>query len=102
MRYSATHKRDYNLVYRLDALDAYNQKLVKKITVKGIQVQGLSGTHGYLYLQDILVSKSAPVARLELEIQTKTGFKREVRKVKKELIYLVIFQIMPSNIVIVM
>lgn len=83
LRYSATHKRDYNLVYRLDALDAYNQKLVKKITVKGIQVQGLSGTHGYLYLQDILVSKSAPVARLELEIQTKTGFKREVRKVSK-------------------
>lgn len=83
LRYSATHKRDYNLVYRLDALDAYNQKLVKKITVKGIEVQGLSGTHGYLYLQDILVSKSAPVARLELEIQTKTGFKREVRKVSK-------------------
>lgn len=83
LRYSATHERDYNLVYRLDALDAYNQKLVKKITVKGIEVQGLSGTHGYLYLQDIIVSKSAPVARLELEIQTKTGFKREVRKVSK-------------------
>jgi len=83
LRYSATHKRDYNLVYRLDALDAYNQKLVKKITVKGIEVQGLSGTYGYLYLQDIIVSKSAPVARLELEIQTKTGFKREVRKVSK-------------------
>ncbi|WP_151797510.1 type III restriction-modification system endonuclease [Acinetobacter bereziniae] len=83
LRYSATHKRDYNLVYRLDALDAYNQKLVKKITVKGIEVQGLTGTHGYLYLQDILVSKSAPVARLELEMQTKTGFKREVRKVSK-------------------
>lgn len=83
LRYSATHKRDYNLVYRLDALDAYNQKLVKKITVKGIEVQGLSGTHGYLYLQDIVVSKSAPFARLELEIQTKTGFKREVRKVSK-------------------
>ena len=82
LRYSATHKRNYNLVYRLDALDAYNQKLVKKITVKGVEVQGLSGTHGYLYLQDIIVSKSAPVARLELEIETKNGFKREVRKVK--------------------
>lgn len=82
LRYSATHKRNYNLIYRLDALDAYNQKLVKKITVKGIEVQGLSGTHGYLYLQDIIVSKSAPVARLEIEIETKNGFKREVRKVK--------------------
>ncbi|MCH7354689.1 DEAD/DEAH box helicase family protein [Acinetobacter sp. NIPH 1958] len=83
LRYSATHKRDYNLVYRLDALDAYNQKLVKKITVKGIQVQGLSGTYGYLYLQDILVSKSAPVARLELEIAEKNGFMRLIRQIKK-------------------
>ncbi|MBP9872243.1 MAG: DEAD/DEAH box helicase family protein, partial [Nitrosomonas sp.] len=83
LRYSATHKRNYNLIYRLDALDAYNQKLVKKITVKGVEVQGLSGTHGYLYLQDIIVSKSAPVARLEIEIETKNGFKREVRKVSK-------------------
>ncbi|MBR7680910.1 type III restriction-modification system endonuclease [Acinetobacter nosocomialis] len=83
LRYSATHKRNYNLVYRLDALDAYNQKLVKKITVKGVEVQGLTGTHGYLYLQDIIVSKSAPVARLEIEIETKNGFKREVRKVSQ-------------------
>ena len=83
LRYSATHKRNYNLIYRLDALDAYNQKLVKKITVKGVEVQGLTGTHGYLYLQDIIVSKSAPVARLEIEIETKNGFKREVRKVSK-------------------
>ena len=83
LRYSATHKRNYNLVYRLDALDAYNQKLVKKITVKGVEVQGLTGTHGYLYLQDIIVSKSSPVARLEVEIETKNGFKREVRKVSQ-------------------
>ena len=83
LRYSATHKRNYNLVYRLDALDAYNQKLVKKITVKGVEVQGLSGTHGYLYLQDIIVSKSAPEARLELEVAVQNGFKRVVRKVKR-------------------
>ncbi|KAB0651118.1 DEAD/DEAH box helicase [Acinetobacter bohemicus] len=83
LRYSATHKRNYNLVYRLDALDAYNQKLVKKITVKGVEVQGLSGMHGYLYLQDIIVSKSAPEARLELEVAVQNGFKRVVRKVKR-------------------
>ena len=83
LRYSATHKRDYNLIYRLDALDAYNQKLVKKITVKGIEVQGLTGTNGYLYLQSIELSKQAPVAYLELEIKTKNGFSRKIRKVKK-------------------
>lgn len=83
LRYSATHRRDYNLVYRLDALDAYNQKLVKKITVKGIEVQGLTGTNGYLYLQSIELSKQAPVAYLELEVKTKNGFSRKIRKVKK-------------------
>lgn len=83
LRYSATHRRNYNLVYRLDALDAYNQKLVKKITVKGVEVHGLSGTHSYLYLQDIIISKSAPVARLELELKTKSGFKRTLRKISK-------------------
>ena len=33
LRYSATHKKDsiYNMVYRLDAVEAYNKKLVKKI-----------------------------------------------------------------------
>ncbi|MEJ6066132.1 DEAD/DEAH box helicase family protein [Psychrobacter sp. 16-Bac2893] len=83
MRYSATHKRDYNLIYRLDALDAYNQKLVKKITVKGIEVKGLSGAHSYLYLQDIEVSSSDPTARLDIEEKTKTGVKRRIRRVKK-------------------
>lgn len=83
MRYSATHKRDYNLVYRLDALDAYNQKLVKKITVKGVEVKGLSGAHSYLYLQDIEVSSSDPTARLDIEEKTKSGVKRRVRRVKK-------------------
>lgn len=83
LRYSATHKQDYNLIYRLDALDAYNQKLVKRISVKGIEVKGLSGAHGYLYLQDIKISKAAPVARLELEVQQKNGFKRLLRKVAK-------------------
>ncbi|WP_289115792.1 DEAD/DEAH box helicase family protein [uncultured Psychrobacter sp.] len=83
MRYSATHKRDYNLIYRLDALDAYNQKLVKKITVKGVEVKGLSGAHGYLYLQDIEVSSSDPTARLDIEEKTKSGVKRRIRRVKR-------------------
>ena len=80
-RYSATHKTEYNKIHRLDALDAYNQKLVKKIAVRGITVKGLTGTHAYLYLQDIEVSASRPpVARVELEIKQGTGIKRVMRK----------------------
>jgi type III restriction enzyme len=43
LRYSATHKTEHNKIHRLDALDAYNQKLVKKIAVRGITVKGLAG-----------------------------------------------------------
>lgn len=82
LNYSATHKRVHNKVYRLDALDAYNQKLVKKISVRGISVKGLSGTNAYLYLQSIEVSANKPpVARLELEIKRNSSIKHIIRKV---------------------
>ncbi len=84
LRYSATHKQEHNKIYRLDALDAYNQKLVKKIAVRGISVKGLSGTNAYLYLESILVSKNkAPIARIELEIKQNSGIKRITRKLER-------------------
>lgn len=83
LRYSATHKTQHNKVHRLDALDAYNQKLVKKIAVRGISVKGLSGTNAYLYLESIEVSKQAPVARIEIEVKQNNGIKRMIRKLKK-------------------
>lgn len=84
LRYSATHKTNYNKVHRLDAIDAYNQKLVKKIAVRGITVKGLAGTTAYLYLESIEVSKQAPVARVELEIKQQGGvIKRVVRRIGK-------------------
>lgn len=84
LRYSATHKQEHNKIYRLDALDAYNQKLVKKIAVRGISLKGQAGTSGYLYLQSIEVSKEkAPVARVELEIPRTGGIKPEMRLLGK-------------------
>lgn len=66
--YSATHKEKHDLVYALDALDAYNQKLVKRIEVKGFTLKNMRGTDGYLYLKDILVYKNkAPEAVIEFE-----------------------------------
>lgn len=83
LRYSATHREDYNKVYRLDALDAYNMKLVKKISVKGISVKGTSGTESYLYLEGIDVSnKHAPIARLEYEVRTKNGLTKKTKKIR--------------------
>ena len=83
LRYSATHIKEHNKIHRLDALDAYNQKLVKKISVRGIAVKGLTGTNAYLYLESIEVSKQAPVARIELEVKQNNGIKRVVRKLQK-------------------
>ncbi|MBA2725842.1 MAG: DEAD/DEAH box helicase family protein, partial [Actinobacteria bacterium] len=83
LRYSATHKVEHNKVHRLDALDAYNQKLVKKIAVRGITVKGLAGSTAYLFLDAIEVKKGAkPVARIELEVQTKGSIKRLVKRVE--------------------
>ncbi|KVW80333.1 type III restriction-modification system endonuclease [Burkholderia cepacia] len=85
LRYSATHKTTHNKIHRLDALDAYNQKLVKKIAVRGIAVKGLAGTSGYLYLQSIEISsKKPPEARVEFEQKLAGGnIKRIVRKLGK-------------------
>lgn len=80
INYSATHKEQHNLVYVLDALDAYNQKLVKKIEVKGFQVKNLRGTNGYLYLQKIQVyTDKNPRALIELEIDYNKSINRETR-----------------------
>jgi len=84
LRYSATHKTEHNKVYRLDAIDAYNQKLVKKIAVRGITVKGLAGTNAYLYLESIRIATTKPPeARAELEILQSNGIKRVHRLLKK-------------------
>lgn len=84
LRYSATHKQEHTKIYRLDALDAYNQKLVKKIAVRGITMRGLAGTNAYLYLESINISTSKPPeARAEMEIQQVSGIKRVLRKLSK-------------------
>ncbi|KQM39438.1 type III restriction-modification system endonuclease [Microbacterium sp. Leaf203] len=71
LRYSATHKIERTKVHRLDALDAYNKKLVKKIAVRGITVKGLPGSTAYLYVDGLEVGKGAdfPKARVELYMQ---------------------------------
>lgn len=81
LRYSATHRADsvYNMIYRLDALEAYNKKLVKKIAVKGISVSGSTATEGYIYIQSINLSKGNPTATIEFDIKGKTGIRKVSR-----------------------
>ena len=80
LNYSATHAKQHNLVYVLDALDAFNKRLVKKIEVKGFEVKNLRGTDSYLYLEQIVLSpKRPPMARIEMEIGYNKSINRETR-----------------------
>lgn len=83
LRYSATHKADsiYNMVYRLDAMEAYNKRLVKKISVKGITESGSTATEGYVYLEGINLSKADPTATLEFDYKGAKGLRKKTMKV---------------------
>lgn len=83
LRYSATHKSDnlYNMIYRLDAMEAYNKRLVKKISVKGITETGSTATEGYVYLESINLSKADPTATIQFDYKGAVGVRKVTRKV---------------------
>ena len=85
LRYSATHKLDsiYNMIYRLDALEAYNKRLVKKIAVKGITESGSTATESYVYLEGINLSKSAPTATIQFDMKGSSGIRKVTRTVSE-------------------
>ena len=72
------------MVYRLDAMEAYNKKLVKKIAVKGITESGSTATESYVYLRGINLSKDAPTATLQFDCKTKSGMIKTVTRVVRE------------------
>lgn len=85
LRYSATHKEFYNLIYRLDALDAYNKKLVKEISVVGIKASGTTATEGYVYLEKInLFPNKPPTATIHFDCKTKNGIGEKIRSVNQD------------------
>jgi len=83
LRYSATHKSDsiYNMIYRLDAMEAYNKRLVKKIAVKGITETGSTATDSYVYLESINLSKKDPTATIQFDMKGASGFRKVSRTV---------------------
>ena len=85
LRYSATHKADsiYNMIYRLDAMEAYNKRLVKKIAVKGITESGSTATESYVYLESINLSKAAPTATLQFDFKGASGIRKITRIVSE-------------------
>ena len=83
LRYSATHKSDsiYNMVYRLDAMEAYNKRLVKKIAVKGITESGSTATEGFVYLESINLSRADPTATIQFDFKGAKGLRKKTATV---------------------
>ena len=81
LRYSATHKEKYNLMYKLDSIDAYERKLVKQIEVASIAVKD---GHNKAYIRLISVdNKKSPIsAQIEFDAIQKGQVKRITKKVK--------------------
>ena len=79
--YSATHRKNdiQNMVFRLDAIDAYNRQLVKKIEVRGIRQIGTTATNGFVYLDSIVLSKGNPQARISYDMKTATGTRQSMK-----------------------
>lgn len=71
-RYSATLTESFNMLYKLDSIDAYERKLVKQIEVASLEVQD---NHNQAYIKLISVdNKKSPItAKIEIDAQTKTG-----------------------------
>ncbi len=74
LNYSATHRTKHDTVYALDALDAYRERLVKRIKVIGFELKNLRGTNGYMYLENIILSPNKPpMARICIEVKNAAG-----------------------------
>lgn len=80
LRYSATHADKHHMLYRLDAVDAYERKLVKQIEVASLEVEG---GHNKCYVKLLSTSnkKGTFSAKVELDVQHLLGVRREIETV---------------------
>ncbi len=82
LRYSATHADKHHMVYRLDAVDAYERKLVKQISVAGMEVEGV---HNKPYIRLVSTSSTRAngvSARVEIDVQQQGGVRRMEKGVR--------------------
>ncbi len=76
LRYSATHIDKHHMLYRLDAVDAYERKLVKQIEVASATVEGAQNKAFIRFIGPVMKGKKLEGGRVELDVQTKSGIKR--------------------------
>ena len=72
LRYSATHVEKHHMLYKLDSVDAYEQKLVKQIEVAGIEVKD-GHNKAFIKLVSVNNKKSPISAKIEIDARLKNG-----------------------------
>ena len=80
LRYSATHKHLYNLLYRLTPVDAYDKGLVKKIEVHSVQSED---NYNDAYINVLSLerqSKTRSFAKIEVDASDEYGLQRKIIK----------------------
>ncbi len=75
LRYSATPKEAHHMVFKLDAVDAYERKLVKQIEVAAATVEG-GHNKPYVRLMSVSNRRGVITAKVEIDAQTATGVQR--------------------------
>ncbi|MFZ3287915.1 MAG: DEAD/DEAH box helicase family protein [Telluria sp.] len=76
LRYSATHADKHHMVYRLDAVDAYERKLVKQIEVASATVED-AYNKPFVRLVSVSNKRGTIAAKIELDVATANGVKRQ-------------------------
>ena len=76
LRYSATHANKHHMVFRLDALDAYERKLVKQIEVAAATIED-AYNKAFVRLVSVSNKRGTISAKVELDVKTATGVKRQ-------------------------
>ena len=79
LRYSATHTQKHNLMYKLDSIDAYEQKLVKQIEVANVRT---TDNQNQAYIKLLKVSKKPITATVEIDVNEKGITKRVSKTIK--------------------
>jgi type III restriction enzyme len=82
LRYSATHKNSYNLLYRLDPVKAYDLRLVKRIEVASVLEQP-GFNNPYIKVLSITATKTKITAKLEIDLETAKGPARKTVSISK-------------------
>ncbi|HYD47728.1 MAG TPA: DEAD/DEAH box helicase family protein [Terriglobales bacterium] len=80
LRYSATHVHAHHMVYRLDAVDAYERKLVKQIEVAAATIEE-AHNRPYLRLVEVKIHKGSIFAHVEMDVESGGRVRRRIERV---------------------